>query len=75
MALVKHLKEKLSNNRRNIHEEVGDSYFFIIETPKGKILQIDTYGRPQREYPRKVSQSIQFSLSAIKELKEILKGF
>ena len=74
MALVTHLEENKLHNKRNIHEEVGEAIFFIIETPKGKILQLDTFGRPQREFPNKVSQSIQFAPSAIKQLKEILKN-
>lgn len=73
MALVTHLEKVENHNKRNIHEEVGEAIFYIIETPSGKILQIDTFGRPQREFPSKVSQSIQFSPSALKQLKKIVE--
>jgi hypothetical protein len=37
-----------------------------------KYLQMDTYWSDEREIPGKISQSIQFSLEAIEQLKKIL---
>ncbi|MBL0055350.1 MAG: hypothetical protein IPP31_03990 [Chitinophagaceae bacterium] len=60
-------------DRESIHKEV-DCTCYIIETVNGKkILQLDTYGSDERKMPGKVSQSIQFSSEAIKQLKEILQ--
>jgi hypothetical protein len=72
MALIQNLKEGFKE-RISVHDD-ADATFYILEFPTGKrILQIDSVGRKTRKIPGKVSQSIQLSPKAIKQLKEILK--
>jgi hypothetical protein len=42
------------------------------EGPNGPILQIDTFGSAYREFPGKMSQTLQFDRVAALKLKEIL---
>ena len=71
MALIKTLKKGFKE-RISVHDST-DATFFILEFANGnKILQIDSVGRKTRKNPDKVSQSIQFSPEAIKQLKELL---
>jgi hypothetical protein len=74
MALIKHLSEGVKE-RQQIHNETEATYFLIFDDANKKYLQIDTYGSDQRSIPGKVSQSIQFSPDAIKQLKKILESF
>jgi len=50
---------KIEKNRNVIHEKVYCTYT-IFEQANDKYIQIDTYGRIDREMPEKISQSIQF---------------
>ncbi|MBF9032289.1 methionyl-tRNA formyltransferase [Rhodobacterales bacterium HKCCE3408] len=70
MALVRKLAER-SFDRPNLHREVEATYA-VFEKDGKKLLQIDTYGRPEREIPGKVSQSLQFDDVCARELLEIL---
>ena len=70
MALVTNMEEGFKN-RHTIHKKTDCSYFIVLENGK-KYLQLETTGSEDREIPGKVSQSIQFSPEAIKQLKEIL---
>lgn len=59
----------------SVHDNV-DATYYILDFPTGnKILQIDSVGRRSRKIPGKVSQSIQFSPEAIRQLKKILQEF
>jgi hypothetical protein len=73
MALVTNLQEGFKN-RHTIHKQTECSYF-IVDDGKKKYLQIETTGSDDRQIPGKVSQSIQFSPEAIRQLKEILSRF
>ena len=71
MALIQTLKKGLKE-RISVHDK-ADATYFILEFPTGnKILQIDSVGRRTRKIPGKVSQSIQFSPEAVKQLKELI---
>ncbi|WP_092075446.1 methionyl-tRNA formyltransferase [Poseidonocella sedimentorum] len=70
MALIKKLEER-SFERPNLHSEVVCTYA-IFEKDGQKLLQIDTYGRADREFPGKVSQSIQFDAESAAQLLDIL---
>jgi len=72
MALITELKEGFKE-RTSVHDEIEAVYYILEGKTNTKVLQIDTFGRSSRAIPGKVSQSIQFSPSAIKQLKEILK--
>ena len=50
--------KKEEKERNNIHDKVSATY--TVFTKEGeKYLQIDTYGRNNRELPGKISQSLQ----------------
>lgn len=67
MALVTNL-EKGFKDRHSIHKKTECSYFIVYDKNGKKYLQLETTGSADREIPGKVSQSIQFSPEAIKEL-------
>jgi len=71
MALVTNL-EKGFKDRDSIHKKTECSYFIVYDKGGKKYLQFDSYGSADREFQGKVSQSIQFSPDAIKQLKELL---
>jgi len=66
MAQINLLKiKKIDKNRNMIHEKVFSTYT-IFENSGEKYIQIDTYGRNEREIPEKVSQSLQFDRETAK---------
>ncbi len=71
MALVTHI-EKGHKEKEGIHKKTECTYYITWNKKNEKFLQFETYGSVDRENPGKVSQSIQFSPEAIKELKQIL---
>lgn len=72
MAQINLLKIKKINKTRNtIHEKVFSTYT-IFEDSGEKYIQIDTYGRSERETPEKVSQSLQFDKETAKFLANLL---
>jgi hypothetical protein len=71
MALIRKLLP-LDTERTSLHEEVEARYAAYKIDGKG-FMQINTYGRPSRELPGKVSQTLQFDREAAKQLVEILK--
>lgn len=71
MALVINLK-KGAKDRDSIHKQTECTYFIVHNKTNDKFLQLDTYGSADRELKGKLSQSIQFSPEAIKQLKELL---
>jgi hypothetical protein len=52
------------------HDEV-DATVRLIECDGEKFVQIDTYGRPDRETPSKLSQTIRFNETAFRKLVEL----
>jgi hypothetical protein len=70
MALVTKIAEGFKN-RHSIHKKTECSYFIVYDSEK-KYLQLETTGSEDRQITGKVSQSIQFSPEAIKQLKELL---
>jgi len=70
MALVTKISEGFKN-RHTIHKPTECSYFVVYDNDK-KYLQLETTGSEDRQITGKVSQSIQFSPDAIKQLKELL---
>ena len=51
--------KKIDKQRNTIHDKVVGTYT-IFESGNLKYLQIDTFGRLEREMPEKISQSFQF---------------
>ena len=67
---VKDIK-KIEKARNSIHEEAPATYT-VFEDGGEKYFQIDTYGRNDREFPEKISQSIQLSKESARVLVRLL---
>ncbi len=65
--------EKLSKERNMIHEKVYATYS-IFDNYGEHYVQIDTYGRSDREQPGKISQSIQLDKETASYLVDLLKS-
>jgi len=72
MALVREFKPK-SMERNSIHDEI-DATYTVFERDDRVFVQIDSYGRPDREKPNSKSQTIQLDESGARQLVQILKG-
>lgn len=64
--------KRIEKNRNTIHEKVHATYT-VFEMDDEKYVQIDTYGRIDRETPGRVSQSIQFDKETATFLVDLLK--
>ena len=64
--------EKLSKDRKTIHEKVYTTYS-SFDSDGSHYVQLDTYGRSDREIPGKISQSIQFDRETAIYLVDLLK--
>ena len=62
---------KIDKQRNSVHEEVVGTYT-TFESDGEKYLQIDTYGKSEREMPEKISQSFQFNLESAKYIVNLL---
>lgn len=65
--------EKLNKERNTIHEKVYATYSSFDSYGK-HYVQIDTYGRSDREIPGKISQSIQLDEESAKYIFDLLKS-
>ena len=64
--------EKLNKDRNSIHEKVYTTYSSFDSCGK-HYVQIDTYGRSDREQPGKTSQSIQLDKDSAAFVFDLLK--
>ena len=64
--------ERLNKDRNTVHEKVYTTYSTFNSCGK-HYVQIDTYGRSDREMQGKISQSIQLDESSAKYLFDLLK--
>ncbi|WP_300435675.1 hypothetical protein [uncultured Mameliella sp.] len=71
MARVNELTER-EITRPSLHKAVEATYS-VFEVSGEKVLQLDSYGSPNRALPGKVSQSLQLDEKAAKQLFEILR--
>ncbi len=62
-----HRIEKVKNT---VHEKVHATYT-VFQADGKKYVQLDTYGRVEREHPEKISQSIQLDSETAKFLVDI----
>ncbi len=68
MALLNSQKfSAISKSKNNIHQTT-EAVYTVFEVSGKTIFQIDTFGTKKREYPEKVSQSIQID----KDMAQIL---
>lgn len=71
MALVLKFND-LERTEGKLHLPVEAKYA-VFKNDGNAFVQIDTYGRPTRDIPGKVSQSIQLNKKSATQLIEILK--
>ena len=64
--------EKLTKDRNTIHDKVYTTYS-SFDSYGTHYVQIDTYGRSDRELPVKISQSIQFDKETAAYIVNLLK--
>ena len=64
--------EKLNKDRNTIHDKVYTTYS-SFDSYGRHYVQIDTYGRSDREQPGKISQSIQLDKETASYLVDLLK--
>lgn len=62
---------KVNKERNTIHDQVYATYT-VFDNNGEKYLQIDTYGKPARENPEKISQSFQFNREVATYLANLL---
>jgi len=72
MALIREFERK-NIGRASLHQEIKAKYA-VIEKEGRVLLQIDTYGRSDREHPGKVSQTLQLDRQGAERLFRILKS-
>lgn len=63
--------KKIEKYRNTVHEKVHTTYI-TFEMDGEKYVQIDTYGRIDRENPEKISQSFQFDRATAEFLVKLL---
>ena len=63
--------KKIEKNRNTIHDKVHTTYT-TFEMNGEKFVQIDTYGRIDRENPEKISQSFQLDRATARFLVNLL---
>ena len=63
--------KKIEKHRNTIHKKVHTTYT-AFEMSEEKFVQIDTYGRIDRENPEKISQSFQFDRATARFLVNLL---
>ncbi|MDB5473056.1 MAG: methionyl-tRNA formyltransferase [Devosia sp.] len=71
MALVRKFG-RLDSERNQLQVEVEAKYAVFQKDGQG-FVQINTYGRPDREFPGKVSQTIQLDRAGAEALVAILR--
>ena len=71
MALVRSFERK-TLERPQLHKEIGASYA-VAERDGRKLLQIDTFGSDDRQFPGKKSQTLQLDQQGAQALFAILK--
>lgn len=71
MALIRNFERK-EMGRTGLHDEIEATYS-VFEYDGRTLLQIDSYGRPDREIPGKKSQTIQLDHEGARALFDIIK--
>lgn len=64
--------QRAKMDRMRLHDDVEAKIYF--QNVDGRVLmQVSTFGRPEREIPGKVSQTIQIDREAASQLYEMMK--
>lgn len=74
MAFVTSMEPSEPKRRPRVHPTTTRCLYSIFEGPgKERYLQLDTAGSKDREYPGKISQSIQFDRDMAGQLFQLLR--
>ena len=73
MATVRDFTVEHLDNARPLDEV--ETIVRLVDCGREKLIQIDTYGRPDREIPGKVSQTIRLDKAAFEKLVETGKSY
>jgi hypothetical protein len=74
MALLSYKQlEKIIKSKNSVHKPVQGTYLIFSDSTGKKYFQIDTYGSEEREYPNKISQSLQFDEETVRYIVRLLK--
>lgn len=65
--------KKITKDRNTVHPKVYSTYTVFTKNDE-KFVQIDTYGKSDREFPGKISQSFQIDKEIAKFLISMLKN-
>ncbi|MEQ1769296.1 MAG: methionyl-tRNA formyltransferase [Devosia sp.] len=71
MALIRKFST-LTSERTQLHDEV-EARWAAYQIDGVGFVQINTYGKPDRQFPDKVSQAIQLDRTAAEQLVAILR--
>ncbi len=71
MALISSFEQR-SMVRNSVHDGIGATYS-TFERDGRRFIQVDSYGRAEREIPGKKSQSFQLDEKSARALFEILR--
>lgn len=71
MALITKFQRE-ERSRTSLHPTQVKCKYMVFEKDGHKLLQLNTYGSDDREIKNKLSQTVQLSNSAAKELFEII---
>ena len=72
MALVSHF-EQITKDRSKVHKPIKGAYFSFIGPQNRRYFVLETCGSEEREFPEKVSQSIQLDEAGASQLIRILR--
>ena len=72
MALVTEFEE-INKNRPKVHKPTHATYFSFVGPREKRYFVLETYGSQDREFPDKVSQSIQLDEEGAAHLIKILR--
>ncbi len=64
--------KKIDKDRNNVHTRVQTTYT-VFDYEGRHYVQIDTYGKSDRDMPEKISQSLQFDYESAKYLIDLLR--
>jgi hypothetical protein len=73
MAFVSQF-DRTSKDRPKVHKPTRATYFSFIGSTDKRYFVLETYGSDNREFPEKVSQSIQLDQEGASHLIKILRA-
>lgn len=72
MALVTSIRRD-DRDFKGIHKTEVECLYLVGNRDERKVIQLNTYGSPDREIPNKLSQTLQLDAAAAEKLIAVLK--